>query len=233
MQKPVSRPGTVEEDEPPTPAGTDVEEDAGFVDPHLTGSRTPLYVAAAVLAVGLIAGGVWWSHREPAPEPAQPLVEVERPAEPSVEVEKHVRPEQPTDGVSPSAVVPPASAEVTLRLSSSPPGAEVFDADVKLGTTPLKVARPSARVVELRFSLEGYRPVKRKVTFGKDEDVAVALTRAAAGPPSVAEGHRPSSNPGEIQKPDAPARPDLPSLVADPYADEKNKPSKQLKDVAY
>ena len=198
-------------------------------------SRAPLYAVAAIVAVGLIGGAVWlFSGREPAPAPT-PVVATETPTE-KVEPEKPREGVKPSDGVSPSAVIPPSST-ASIEFTSSPPGADVYEGKVKVGTTPFKLARPSAHPVELRFVLEGHRPVTQKFGFAKDGEVAIRLDKvASSGPPPPVEVHRPAEQPPpatvEVKKPPPETKPELPSLIDDPYAD-KNKTSKPLKDVAY
>jgi serine/threonine-protein kinase len=75
---------------------------------------------------------------------------------------------------------------VRLSITSTPPGAEVYAADVLLGTTPLTLQRPVDTVAELRFELSGYENVSRKVGFSADHTLNIALEalkRAAPPPP--------------------------------------------------
>ena len=201
----------------------------------LTPSRTPLYVGAG-LVVALVVGAVLWNSRPPTPPP--PVV-AETPAEGPEKVEPP--PVKPTDGVSPVAVTPPA-AEVTLRLTTTPSGAEVFESDKSLGKTPLELKRPPSSSAELRFVLEGHVARTATYVFAKDDAVKVTLERekvkvtVSAPPPRPVEHTRaPPATPTvtEVKQPPRPTKPELPNLVDDPYAEDKHKPAKQLKDVAY
>ena len=194
-----------------------------------TPSRTPLYVAAAVVVV-LIAGAVLWSTREPAPSPAPVATGTEALAE--VPVEKvEPSPAKPTDGVSPSSMTPPA-AEVTLRFTTTPSGAEIWEGDTSMGKTPLELKRPPSTTTELRFVLDGYVARTAKFGFVKDDEVKVTLEKEKATT-VIGVKQPPPPEKVEVKQPTQPEKPALPSLVDDPYAEDKKKPAKQLKDVAY
>lgn len=222
------------------PASSEEEDAEALLRTGLgfTPSRTPLYVAAAVVVV-LIVGAVLWSTWEPTP--SQTPVATETPVE--VPLEKvEPSPAKPSDGVSPSSMAPPA-AEVTLRLTTAPSGAEIWEGNTSMGKTPLALKRRPSTATELRFVLDGYVARTAKFGFVKDDEVRIILEKEKATtvigvkqppPPEKVEVMQPTQpEKVEVKQPTQPERPALPSLVDDPYAEDKKKPAKQLKDVAY
>jgi len=74
-------------------------------------------------------------------------------------------------------VLTPLPELVPVRFVSTPPGAEVFVDGLRAGQTPVSYNvsyKSRAARVPVELSLEGYRPVKREVTFA-ERDVTVAL----------------------------------------------------------
>jgi serine/threonine-protein kinase len=116
---------------------------------------------------------------------------------------------------------PHAAAMITLRLESSPPGAEIFEANTRLGTAPLPLRRPLDARAALRFSLAGYASATKEVAFTRDGALTVSLIKLPAADATT--------------KP-PPGHHDTPELV-DPYATDptpKEKPKKaELKEGVY
>jgi hypothetical protein len=116
---------------------------------------------------------------------------------------------------------PHAPAMITLRLESSPPGAEIFEANTRLGTAPLPLRRPLDARAALRFSLAGYASATKEVAFTKDGALTVPLIKLPAADSTTRPPPRPH---------------DTPELV-DPYATDptpKEKPKKsELKEGVY
>lgn len=224
-------------------------------------SRAPLYAAAVALGVGVLGGLGWWLSQRPESEPSSSPPLVDAPREGPGERERGV-PVAPSEAPPVRVVEAPAPpAEVRLRLASTPRGAAVYEGEVKLGTTPLTVSKATGRTAELRFVLEGYQVLTRRFDFAVDQDVAVELVTSAAlhapggPPPRKAPGTKatrapasaeklfgrapseaakpPEDEAGERATPAAEERAPLPTLVDDPYADDKNQQPKALKDVAY
>jgi hypothetical protein len=76
----------------------------------------------------------------------------------------------------PAATLADPAPNVTVRLVSLPPGAEIFDDDAPLGTTPavLKLSRAQHR---LSFHLHGYDPVMRLLDLRRSTENQVPPLR--------------------------------------------------------
>jgi hypothetical protein len=94
-------------------------------------------------------------------------------------------PRRPADGLAattPSvAPTPDASAEITVRIESVPPGASVSlpGADAPVGVTPYEYRTlPGAEPMTVRLALDGYQVAD--ATFDRDRSrvVTTALTRS-------------------------------------------------------
>ncbi|MCB9765427.1 MAG: serine/threonine protein kinase [Alphaproteobacteria bacterium] len=97
--------------------------------------RGPMLALIVLLGLALGAGGAWVLL---APSPPEPVV-----------TEPEVAPEPP-----------PAPTEVTFSIESTPPGAEVWEGEVKHGVTPLSLplsADPDAPGRAFTLRLEGYK----------------------------------------------------------------------------
>jgi hypothetical protein len=153
------------------------------------------WVVGAVVALALLGTGGWFAlspGEVPAATPGatpvdpgaapQPLA-VERPAnpqpaaaEPAAQkpaVEKPA-PEPPS---APKPGLKPRDAMHSLRVQTNPPGAEVYEGQVRLGIAPLTLTRSTGALAELRLVHEGCEPVTRRLTFGKEEEVTVVLPK--------------------------------------------------------
>ena len=72
---------------------------------------------------------------------------------------------------------------VTIRLESSPSGAFVALDGEKRGQTPLEVELERGAEATVRFSLQGYRPERRRVTAIEDEALRIRLRKKSRPPP--------------------------------------------------
>jgi len=140
-------------------------------------SKGPMLAVGAALLL-VIGGGAVVAFK-PDPPPANPPLLIE-----PVVVEEPKKP----------AVAEPAAPKlVKLTLESTPEGAEVFEKDVSLGTTPLVVSREAQAILELRFALKGYQDLTKKLAMPlADESRRVELEkekkRAGGGKPKAGGG---------------------------------------------
>ncbi len=83
-------------------------------------------------------------------------------------------------------------ATVSIRLTSTPAGARVADADGRvLGQTPLEWnGRRGDGVARLSIELEGYEPASREVPLAQDFSASVSLSRVAAARTNPREPER-------------------------------------------
>jgi serine/threonine-protein kinase len=161
----------------------------GEVDPNATlpgPSRSRGKLVAAVVAVAVIGGGAFFLVGGSKPQPA-PVAATPAPVAP------------PTAPVLPKAVTPPpvARAKVTVRLSTDPAGASVFEAaqgGALLGTTPVSLTRPRGPGFKVRFEKDGYVSAIREVSLDEDQALQFALE------------HKPAPAPKPAHKPRKPAR---------------------------
>ena len=165
-----------------------------FVKP--AGSKAPLWIGLAVLALGGSAGGFFVLNKKEAPPPP------------------------------PLAVVAPKIEEVNVTIDSTPAGAKVQRAGMGvIGQTPLKLTLKKGETpFEVIMALDGYKNVTRAVTTDRDRDLLVAFEKEApvapppVTPPPAADdkkkpsSHRPST-PGRL--PGAPAADDSFEPVSD------------------
>jgi len=162
--------------------------------PAALGSRTVRRKAALGVSSALVlALGYWVMHRPEAHEAATaPL------ASPGI----------PVPAATPAPAPAPASVVFTLQIDSSPVGAEVFEGDRLLGTTPIQVSFDSAHVAQSprTFSLRkaGYLPYT--IVQGASAKDARVLAELAAEPVAVAP--RPIvKKPPKTKKPSTDAKP--------------------------
>ncbi len=90
-----------------------------------------------------------------------------------------------------AGAVPPAVAPTPVQVTSTPPGAEVWEGTTKLGVTPLVV--PVAGETRLRVHLDGYDDVERVVTDA-DLSWSPTLTGRPVEPPTPPPPTPPKSN---------------------------------------
>ncbi len=169
--------------------------------PKPAGSKAPMVIALVLGLVILGGGGVLFF--KPGPEPVTPVVVEPSPPEPQLaKLEKVEKVEvQP----APTKVEPKL---VKLTLESKPDGAEVFEKEVSLGTTPLVLSREAQSIVELKFVLKGYQDLQRKVAMPVDDTSrSFELEKKRPGGPAPAK-----TGGGDLKDPYAPTE-DL----KDPY----------------
>jgi serine/threonine protein kinase len=166
-------------------------------------SRLPMMLGgAAVLALAAVGG--FFVLR---PEAKPVVVEVPRP------VEVVVPPVDKPEKAEPTAKAP---EDLKLAIDTDPSGAEVYEGDVLMGSTPITLSRPQSSVVEFTFSLAGYKSLKRKIGFNSEQGVRVKLEKEKAGATAPVRPTNPV------------ARPDL---ADNPFDTEPKSPTEQLKDL--
>jgi serine/threonine protein kinase len=133
-----------------------------------------------------------------------------QPHEPAPTAQTAARPTQPSPAKAPPSVaVPlPASPAFALQIDSSPPGAEVFEADQLLGSTPIQLEIDSARVAQAprTFSLRkaGYLPYT--IVQGASTKDTRVLVELAKQPASANQRPAPPKPPA-TKPPSAEAKP--------------------------
>jgi serine/threonine-protein kinase len=158
----------------------------GEVDPEMTlpPARSKGKLVAAVVAVAVLGGGAFFLIG--GSKPQTPPVAAARPAAPAP------APVAPKPATPPA---PAAKAKVTVRLSSDPAGARVFDAQggALLGTTPFSLTRPRGPAFKVRLEKEGYAGAVREVALDEDQALQFALEhKPEPAKPSHKPSHRPS-----------------------------------------
>jgi serine/threonine-protein kinase len=138
--------------------------------------RRPLIAAlsaVALVAIGAGAAVLILSQRSPAISVASASPPITEPQPPAA---------VPTGATTPAATVTvaptPPSADIDLRVQSTPEGVEVWRGDQKLGTAPgpIKLARGNDEV-ELVFSAKGYKSSKIKIRPVDNVVVPVTLDK--------------------------------------------------------
>ena len=95
------------------------------------------------------------------------------------------------------------SAQAVVAIDSVPPGAEVFEAGVPIGRTPLTHRTrytASDEPVELIFRLEGYEPAVQRVQIDRSE-INVTVTLSAASEATIEPVPSPESDDAPLNKP--------------------------------
>jgi len=131
--------------------------------------RWPLVVALVALLLAAAGGlAALFSHRgatevsPPAPAPQPPPQKVETP-----EKIETVEPKPPE----------PKVVTVAVTFETEPSQAEVYEGDLLLGNTPVKLLRPMGKLSTLRFEKHGYEPLIRKVRFEADTTMRFDLEK--------------------------------------------------------
>jgi serine/threonine-protein kinase len=137
-------------------------------------SKLPM-VLGGLVVLALLAGGAFFALK---PDPKPPVVEVVKPVDPVTPpvVDKPVEPVKPVE---------PAKAEpVKVTIDTEPTGADVYEGDVMVGTTPVTLSRGvNSAAIEFTFSLTGYKPLKRKIGFSAEltQGIKVKLEKERPG----------------------------------------------------
>jgi eukaryotic-like serine/threonine-protein kinase len=122
----------------------------------------------------------------------------------------------------PPAPAPAMPAEVAIRVSSTPPDAEVLltGDERPRGVTPLKLSLPRASTaIQVTVRKKGFQEQKLDASLNLDSNLVVTLTPEAAAPP-VPKPARPIVRRPAVERPKPkPAGPDLKKGdVVDPFA---------------
>ncbi|MEN9800073.1 MAG: hypothetical protein RL653_3770 [Pseudomonadota bacterium] len=155
----------------------------------------PRWLLVAVPAAVVLLGGgalLWLSTRAapereappPAPRPS-PLAAMPAPRPAAVPVPVPAPEKIPV--AAPAAVEPPAApGPVKVRLTSVPAGAEIFEGESLLGTTPVDLKLERERPHALVFRKDGYVEQRRQLDLARAAsdtlDVAVTLAPVARVP---------------------------------------------------
>jgi serine/threonine-protein kinase len=149
-------------------------------------------IIGAAAAVALLGGGAFFLLGGSKPEPAP--VAAAKPAAPP-----------PAPPPAPVATKPAAPAKVTVRLSSDPMGASVFDAQggARLGTTPVALTRSRGPAFKVRLEKDGYVSSTREVPLDEDQALEFALAPKPAPPPKPShkphkQSHAPDDGPAKL-----------------------------------
>jgi hypothetical protein len=138
------------------------------------------------------------------------------------QVDTVVVPKEPPAKPPPEA---PAVADVTLRLETTPPGAQVLVGGAVVGVTPLPLTRKQGEVVEVKLALDGYQPETKQVSFAAGAPTVSIVLQKAAVPPKPPEPKPDLTPTPQPPKPDVKASPDKPK------PDVKASPDKPKPDV--
>ncbi len=126
------------------------------------GSRAPVFIGVAVLALGLAGGAAWFASRK---DDGPVVVQPPPPKKPDTQV---------GGGTDPT---PPLPAKVALKVESEPAGATVEIAGVPRGMTPLDLSIDPAQLPALmKLTHDGYEPMQTTLTA--DSSPVVSLTLA-------------------------------------------------------
>ena len=128
----------------------------------------PLLAAAIVAAVAFI---LWPKEgRAPAPTPEVIAAPAATPADAGAVTQK-------SDDPADSAVSAPEDALAKITFDSTPRGALVAIDGKRKGRTPLEVELERGAQATVRFSLQGYRTERRRLTAGEDDALRVRLKK--------------------------------------------------------
>jgi tRNA A-37 threonylcarbamoyl transferase component Bud32 len=162
---------------PPTlPAGTRLSE-VMDIEPARK-SRAPLFIAGgAVIVVAGVLALTMGGKKQPEPPPPAPVVAVEKPVE------------------KPAPVVEKKPEKVTLKVTSEPPGADVFRAadGVLVGMTPLSMKMdPIAGKAVFLIKKSGYKDARAELDADHDGEAQVKLDKPHA-PAKKPDGPKPKT----------------------------------------
>jgi serine/threonine-protein kinase len=168
------------------------EPSALVADDDLQPARSdmPLYLgiaAAAVVLVGMTIAAVNAKSKKPTATP--PAVAVTNSA---TATQTSTVPTAPNPAENPPPENP-QKAEVEIVLRTVPAGADIFEGDEKLGSSPLTLKR-ARQEQPFNFTIRhgGYRDVSREVIPDRDRDLEVVLVQK---PKAVVAAHKPAPPP--------------------------------------
>jgi hypothetical protein len=174
-----------------TGTGERLQPDDDVTLPAPSRSRGKLVVAG--VAVAVLGAGAFFLLGGSTPAPA-PVVAAAPAPKPVVAAPK------PAPALAPASkpAVPAPKARVTVRLSSDPVGAKVFDEQggALLGTTPVSLTRPRGPALKVRLEKDGYTSAAREVPLDEDQALEFALEHKAAPKPRPRPAHRPPADEG-------------------------------------
>jgi len=152
----------------------------GEVEETVPTPRSRGKLVAALVAVAALGGGAFFLLGGSKPEPAP------------VAAAKPAAPVAPAPPPAPVAAKPAAPPKVTVRLTSEPVGASVFDAQggTLLGTTPVALTRPRGPGFKVRLEKDGFISALRVVPLDEDQSLEFALEHKPA--PAAKPTHKPS-----------------------------------------
>ena len=121
------------------------------------------WIGAAAAALALAGGGAYFATHNKESAAAPPIL-VKTP--------------------DPPAPARPAESEVvTVRLRTTPPGADVVEGQFQLGTTPVDLRLPRGALHLLTFQLKGHTPAQKALDLshiaGDSAELAVTLEATA------------------------------------------------------
>ncbi|MBL8935124.1 MAG: PEGA domain-containing protein, partial [Archangium sp.] len=152
-------------------------------------TRGPPVAAIALIAVALVAVII-----------GALVVKSQRGAEPPVVDRPVVTPPKPTPPVVPPPPAEPAVVRVALK--TLPPGAEVLEDGVTLGTTPLSLEWSRASKRTLVFKLAGHRDLEKALKPESDQEFEFALE-------AVKKASTPVRPPPQVKNPQKPPTDDI------------------------
>lgn len=152
-------------------------------------TRGPPVAAIALIAVALVAVII-----------GALVVKSQRGAEPPVVDRPVVTPPKPTPPVVPPPPAEPAVVRVALK--TLPPGAEVLEDGVTLGTTPLSLEWSRASKRTLVFKLAGHRDLEKALKPESDQEFEFALE-------AVKKANTPVRPPPQVKNPQKPPTDDI------------------------
>jgi serine/threonine-protein kinase len=119
-------------------------------------SRLPLVLGGvAVLAVVVVGAALALRPGEATPTPVVAAPGKTPPVTP---------PPKPDPTPTPTPTLTPQPERVQLKLTSTPEGAEVFDGDTLIGTTPLNLGREKGKALRLIVKKPGFVDATRAVS---------------------------------------------------------------------
>ncbi|MFK7988018.1 MAG: serine/threonine-protein kinase [Sandaracinaceae bacterium] len=176
-------------------------------------SKTPALMAGAALAVlgvGLGVGAVVIEETGPA--------HVETPS-PTIEAAPEPAIPEATDPAAPETPAPATGIEA-ITLASEPSGAEVYEDGALLGTTPLRVLRPSGDD-RLRLEVRGDGFAPHPVVLSRMTADALSVSLEQAAPAGVIQPEpvpaRVDPRPVRPRAPEGPTRPTKHREFRDPW----------------